>query len=455
MPRFRTSFRGRLIIGAIIWIFAGLGVSWIVLAELFRTHAESEFVDELDHHTTELVNLTGTDAEGRLRLQVPLSDFRFMAPLSGYYWQIERPTGETLRSPSLGSARLALSLDFSALPTERHVRLAGPTGELLLLERVVALGAQKEPVRFAVGTDQRLVEEFLATFKRTLALSLGTIALGLIVAAFAQIAIGLRPLGRIRVALLAVRRGETRRLPTDLPAEVAPLAANVNALLDTNEEMIRRARVQAGNLAHALKSPLAVMMDEGMRLEAAGNGGRAVIEQCQRMRRQIDYQLARTRAAVSRISGASATRIGPTIDAIMNAVGRLYHDRGLRFDQDPLNRDIVVACEVEDLEEILGNLIDNAAQWSRSRVKVAVTAPRGGVVRVAVEDDGPGMPPEARERVFGVGERLDESIPGTGLGLAIVRDVVTLYGGRTWIDKSMLGGAAVYVELPAEGQVTV
>jgi len=446
----RGSFRARLITGAVIWIALGVGVSWWVLSELFHRHAISEFVDELDHHGTELVNLLQVDASGRLSMRATLSDHRFLTPRSGYYWQAELPNGAMLRSQSLEAARLGSHLEYASFGAHRQVAMDGPTGQLLLLERIARLDGNGAVARVAIGMDQRLVDEFLTSFKRTLGLSLGAIAVGLIGAAFAQIAYGLRPLGRIRQALQAVQRGDAQRLPPDLPHEVAPLAANVNALLDAKEAMIRHARVQAGNLAHALKTPLAILQDEGRRLNAAGQDGQQVLAQCERMRRQIDYQLAKARAAASRMDDLGATSLGPALRRIIDTVARIYRDRNLRFEMvDPV-ANLIVPCEAEDLDEVLGNVIENAAKWARSQVRVRVHADVATVC-IVVEDNGPGMPLEARERVFKAGERLDEQTPGTGLGLAIVRDVTTLYGGRCWIDKSELGGAAVFLEFPVSG----
>lgn len=444
-----TSFRIRLIVSALIWIAIIVVAIWFALNQIVRTYVGNEFLDELDHHSTELVNLAELDANGQLTIRVPLSDHRFTKPASGFYWQLERATGETLRSPSLVDARLSLTLDFSRLADETKGYAIGPTGETLTLERIVIFGSRQEALRVAVATDTRLIDELIEKFRRTLAIALAATALGLIGAAMAQIAYGLRPVGRIRAAVQAVRLGKTPRLPADLPDEVAPLAANVNALLDANEEMIRRARIQAGNLAHALKTPLALLYDEGHRLEAAGHGGHAIIEQCERMRRQIDYQLAKARAAVSRNGHIGSTRIGPIIRAIVSAMERLYRNRNLTFDIIEADPEATVDCESQDLDEIFGNLLDNAAKWSHTKIKVVVTAPSNGVVRITVEDDGPGMPVEARDLAFEAGRRLDEMVPGSGLGLAIVRGIAEAYGGRAWIDGSDLGGAAAHVELPS------
>lgn len=385
--------------------------------------------------------------DGHPTLRQPLSDRRFFEPQSGFYWQIELATGEAVLSPSLEGIRLQLGVYAGQDTADRRSYVQGPTGTMLLLQRSMQLPEASEPLRIAVGTDTRLVGELLARFNWMLAASLGAIAVGLIAAIIAQVSFGLWPLSRIRKALGAIHRGEIIRLPTNLPSEVKPLVESLNGLLATNEEVVRRARAQAGNLAHALKTPIAILIDEAERLAAKGQDGHAILEQCERMRRQIEYQLAHARAAASRGKPTASVLAGPAIEAILAAVGRLYRERALEFEIKNEVPDAIVACEAEDLDEMLGNLIENAAKWAKSRVRVVVS--RGAnTIHIDVEDDGPGMPEDARERVFEAGERLDEQVPGSGLGLAIVRDVANLYGGRAWIGQSVLGGAAAHLELP-------
>ena len=445
----RHSFRLRLIAGAAIWISVGLAMSWFAVVDLFRTHVTSEFVDELDHHGTELAGLIEYAPGKPIAIRQPLSDRRFFIPRSGYYWQIDLPDGGGLRSGSLESAHLPADLRFDSAPPEHNSVHRGPTGEALMLERILPAKGDRPALRVTVATDRAQVEAVLADLRHTFAFSLVFIAAGLIGAAMAQVTIGLLPLNRVRDALAAIRRGAASRLPEDLPSEVAPLASSVNALLGANEEVVRRARIQAGNLAHALKTPIAVMMGEANRLQAAGLDGSLLLEQCQKMRRQIDYELAKARAAASRESLGLAAPLAPAIGAVVSALERLYHDKPVRFDVEIAEPDAIVTCDREDLEEILGNLVDNAAKWSRGHVLVIAGPAGAGRIRLAVEDDGPGMPVADRERVFRAGERLDEQIPGTGLGLAIVRDIAELYGGAAWIEDGGLGGIRACVELPA------
>ena len=447
-PGFLRSFHARLIAGTLVWIFAGVGIGGLLLANVVRGHVEFEYVEELAHHSEELFNLIEPSADTAIHLRAPLSDRRFLTENSGYYWQIERPDGDSLRSPSLGAARLSLGLAFDRPGQTVQTQAPGPTGKVFLREMVVTLAGGRGPARIAVGTDQRLVGELLASFNWTLATTLSILGLGLVAGAYAQISFGLSPLRRLRRALRHIQRGEAAHLPTDLPQEVAPLAASMNELIDAKDEMIRQARIQAGNLAHALKTPLAILLDEGERLRAEGRDSSEIVAQCARMQRQIDFQLAHARAAASRIGPIVGTNLGDALHVVMRAVERLNQGRGLRFTLVPDHLDARVLCGSEDLDEILGNLLDNAAKWARSAIQVSAQ-PIDGFLRITVEDDGPGMPADARERAFLPGERLDEQKPGSGLGLAIVRDVTGQYGGRTRLDQSPMGGAAVIVELPS------
>lgn len=444
------SFRYRLILGAVVWIVLGVVVSGIVLSSLFRDHVREQFDWELNDHAAELEILLGRDQQGRLFLRQELSDPRFQPTDSGYYWQIQGPRGEIIRSSSLRDFTLPLPSESSGDASERELMIDGPTGPLIVLLRRTRLDGAGEPVTIAMGSDKRYLDAALLSFERTLAISLGVIALGLMAAAYTQIRYGLQPLDRLRKAIRAVRSGQSRRLPEDLPLEVNPLVTELNSLMDANEAIAQQGRIEAGNLAHALKNPLAILMDEGARLVASGQAepGHLLLQQCGRMRRHIDYHLARARAAASRSGPGVATRFGPALRAVIAALARLHQGRGVAFEVEEIPDDAMLACDVEDLNEMLGNLVDNAAKWARTRVRVSARTKEGSTLIVRIEDDGPGMPVEAREIVFKAGERLDEQTPGSGLGLAIVRGLATRCGGRAWIEESDMGGAAACLELP-------
>ena len=253
----------------------------------------------------------------------------------------------------------------------------------------------------------------------------------------------------LRAALAAVRRGEQHRIEGIYPTEVQPLVTELNALLDHREEAVRRALAKAGDLAHGLKTPLAVIAHETDRLIAEGNGEAAatIHQQLDRMQRQIDFHLAHARAAGSAATLGARSAISESVDALIRTLQRLHAERGLTIDARVTTAH-AARVQREDLEEMLGNLLDNACKWARSRVAVGsmITGTR---VVIAVDDDGPGLDPALRQSVLQRGARADEAVPGSGLGLAIVRDLAEIYGGSITLESSTMGGLYARLELPA------
>ena len=441
---FRQNFRARLILGAVLWISIGMAISGFVLAGIFRNVIAIQFDHDLLDHASELAALVEIDPQLKPFVHRDVSDPRFTPARSGLYWQVQLQSGESLRSPSLEGA---LYLPSGANSEgAKPFSVDGPTGPMRLIRKELHPTHLKEPLRISVGVDERLIDEEMKQVHFSLAMSLGIIALGLIGAAYAQIAFGLQPLLRIRQAVAEVRSGRLKQLPDDLPAEVLPLVTELNAMIVANLNMVERARVLAGNFAHALKMPLAILMNEGRELEQRGHpeAARVLLEQSSHINLQIDYQTARARASALANAGASSA-LAPTIQNVIGAYSRLASSRAKTFEfHGPSN--VVVACDPNDLTEIVGNLIDNAAKWSRERVVISVLDLKN-VAQIKVEDDGPGIPPEHRETVFGIGKRLDEKMPGSGLGLAIARDLATLYGGQLWLGHSDLGGATACLTL--------
>lgn len=444
-----NSLRARLLVGAAIWVVVALAFSDFAISSLFRQHVTSQFVHELDDHLSELQGLTIMGPGGPSLIR-PLSDPRFSVPESGFYWEIAQPDGAVLaRSPSLASDTLRLSPASAASGPEK-TRLLHSGEPVRLIERVGAVGESGPTLRFSIAGEERQLESVLRQFNRLLDGSLAVLAIGLIGAAAAQVAFGLRPMRRLRRDLSAVRSGQAEQLPAEFPEEVRPLVSDLNAMIRGNREMVRRARAQAGNLAHALRGPLAILADEARRLAETGETDAAAVlnSQCEAMKRHIDYQTARTRAAATRAGPAAHTFPAAAAGAIISAVGRLHSTRSLVY-ENQLSTALAVACDVDDLNEMLANLIENAAKWAKGRVRLSDDPGSSpDRVRLTVEDDGPGVAPDHREAVFGIGERLDERIPGSGLGLAIVRDLAELYGGRVSIEDSILGGAKAVLELP-------
>jgi signal transduction histidine kinase len=264
-----------------------------------------------------------------------------------------------------------------------------------------------------------------------------------------QVRKGLSPLKHLRDRLLNVREGRDRRVEGRYPAEVQPLVNDLNALLDHRERAVSRAVAQAGDLAHGLKTPLAVLSHEAERAAAAGQHEIAatITQQVERMRRQVDYHLAHARAAASGAAPGARCSVLASADAIARTLARLHADRGVSIDV-AVAPDHAIRGQREDVDEMLGNLLDNACKWARSRVALSSAAVNGAVV-ITVDDDGPGLDPSMREAVLQRGVRADEAAPGSGFGLAIVRDLAELYGGRIALDASPQGGLRARLQLPA------
>jgi len=259
---------------------------------------------------------------------------------------------------------------------------------------------------------------------------------------------GLTPFAALRARMNAVRDGREQRIEGDFPGEVQPLIDDLNQLLASREEAVRRARATAGDLAHGLKTPLAVLTHEADRAEQGGHReiANAVRQQVERMRRSVDVHLAHARAAGSGATLGAIASVSASAQSLGRTLNRLYSSRGIRVDVLACGQD-VVRCQPEDLDEILGNLLDNACKWAASRVEISASADTSRV-SIFVDDDGPGIPEELREAVLRRGVRADEAAPGSGLGLAIVRDLVEIYGGSIALEASAMGGLRVVVRLP-------
>jgi signal transduction histidine kinase len=265
-----------------------------------------------------------------------------------------------------------------------------------------------------------------------------------------QIRFGLQPLKNLRAGLSAIRRGEAERIPGEYPQDIAPLAQDLNLLLDTNREILERARTQVGNLAHALKTPLSVIVNE---VENAPDDVAAKVrEQAAVMRDQVNYHLDRARAAALAGTLGSVTEVEPVIAALTRTFAKIYRDKDLAI-ETAIPPGARFRGERQDLEEMAGNLIDNACKWAAMRVSVTVEVRREddrSWIVIHVDDDGPGLPPESREQMPKRGRRLDETKPGSGLGLSIVGDVAALYRGSLKLAEAPLGGLRAVLELPGD-----
>jgi signal transduction histidine kinase len=274
------------------------------------------------------------------------------------------------------------------------------------------------------------------------------VAVIFILAGVAQVRSGLSPFDELRARLSAVREGRDRRIEGRYPSEVQPLVSDLNALLDHREQVVTRAIAKAGDLAHGLKTPLAVLSQEAERADAAGHHELAatVSLQVERMRRQIDYHLAHARAAASGATPGARCSVAASAEGLSRTLLRLHADRGLTIAVHVCPEHIVRG-QREDLDEMLGNLLDNACKWAQSRIEVASSATDTAIV-ITVDDDGPGLDASMRDVVLQRGVRADQAAPGSGLGLAIVADLAELYGGSISLDSAPAGGLRARLQLP-------
>jgi signal transduction histidine kinase len=441
-----SSLRNRFLFSTFAWIGIGLILTGIMVSSLFRTYITDGFHDEMRIHIEELAALTAVDPTGQPVVLRRLSDPRFIPAQSGFYWEVRRNGFAPLRSPSLGNGDISGVLATSA--GKRWAITDGPMGKTLEYGMVIASKTGGPPLHLSIASDLRLLDNILDEFRAPLAWELGAFAILMVAAGLVQINYSLKPLARLKLAIADVRDGHASKMEGVYPGEISPLVSDLNQMLETNREMIRAARVQAGNLAHGLRTPLAIMVDEAQRLNERGEAESAetLSRECGRMQRYIEYYAARARsAALAKIPGQKAS-LRKTIEPIVAALLRLHDGRKIELCLGKFP-DVIIGCDEVDLEEMTSNLIDNACKWAESRVMVSWMHD-ANVVRIFVDDDGKGLAPSKREAVFNAGERLDEAVPGTGLGLTIVKDLVHVYGGTIRLTESTLGGLRAELALP-------
>jgi signal transduction histidine kinase len=371
---------------------------------------------------------------------------RYSEPYSGRYWQVSTKGRPDFRSRSLWDRTILLDLD-GPCPETCLARYEGFPGEpLRIAMRDAIIPGSPEVHRFAVAESASVLDAQVAAIRRTLWIALGALSVGLFALAWLQTAVGLLPLKRLSNAIAGIRSGRFTRVPlSEVPPEVGPLVHELNALLDHNAEATEAARRHAGNLAHALKTPLSVLLNAAD--ENAPDLGTTVRREVLAMRRHVDHHLARARAAARRSDAAARAAVRPAVERIAAALTRIYADRGITIDIAG-DRSGVFRGEAQDLDEMIGNILDNAAKYGGGRV-FATLVNHPGTVEILVEDDGPGIPEAVRGRLFARGARLDTDKPGTGLGLAIVQDLAEIYGGSVTLGKSEdLGGLSVRLVLP-------
>jgi len=429
-----------------------------LLAYLFQQALERNFDARLRAILDGLLANVELATDGSPVMSGRISDPRFTIPLSGWYWQVSPPKLRTLRDLASES-----SLEKRLIPTEADLQTRGPDGvasfyirdsngaQLRGIEQKLKLFGGEEFSFLVAGNFDELKDEILA-FQRALYGVLGLLGFGLLAAIFLQVRVAMKPMQRMQLALSNIRAGKAERLEGEFPDEMQPVAEELNLLILAGTEIIDRARTQVGNLAHALKTPLSVLTNE-----AQGNKsdfGTKVSEQVQIMRDHVNLYLDRARRAARAQTLGAATDVEPVLAALGRTIMRINQDRGVKIDVSVASG-LKFRGEVQDLEEMAGNLIDNAAKWSKQAVKISaapIIDPIDGTqnwLMITVDDDGPGLPANKRAEAVKRGKRLDETKPGSGLGLSIVTETASMYSGNLALGDADIGGLRVQLRLPA------
>ncbi len=458
-PRFFRRMSFRVIAGSTLLVALALLIVSYIIGDLYRGAIERRFDALLSAHMFSLVAGTNVTAANQLVGAPQIGDQRYQQPGTGWVWEVV-PASSTVRG-RLASGFLTEMLvppTLEAVPFnsafERRYNLADSEGRTLrVLETEVQLGTETTIARFRVaGNLQEVADETHGFFRQTVSF-LGIVGALMIAVNAAAIVLGLRPLDRARSALGKVRAGEADRLNGAFPLEIEPLAQEINALIDNNKRIIDRARVQVGDLAHALKTPLAVILNETN--AAATPAAQTISDQAGLMRGRIEHYLQRARIAAQTGTIAYRTEAGLVLEKMLRVFKKLNPDK--TFELEAPSKPLWFAGETQDLEEIIGNLLENAAKWSRNSVRlsmeeVAFFESNPPMLEIRVEDDGPGIPGEKRIEALARGKRLDETKPGTGLGLSIVAELVREYHGKLSLGESASGGLKVTVALPLAAQ---
>ncbi len=450
------SLQARLIAAAAVWTVLGLVVGGFLLSGVFRSSVQSDFDARLKFDLDGMIAAAEPGPAGQVSLRGRFTDPRFERVYSGWYWQIA-PDGKSKNEPQISRSlwdhtikvddtvtRGGVQWSHGAGPEAQHLRIVSRHVEFPISDTPSPTDTQS--YRFLVAGDSTQVENEVAQFNITLLWSFVVLGIGLLSGIYIQVRVGLLPLRRLRLALARIRDGHARKLDGKFPAEIAPLATELNAMIEHNAEVVARARTHVSNLAHFLKTPLSVITSEAS--AQPGPLADSVVKQVGTMRRQVDHYLARARAAGAVNMLGNRTAVLPVIEDLARVLDRIHAERDILIALDQAGN-LCFRGERQDLEEMAGNLMDNACKWAKSHVAVSARRVSGTQLEIVVGDDGPGLSLEELSRVGGRGERLDESVPGSGLGLAIVRDIARLYGGSLSLGRSSIGGFEARLTLPA------
>ncbi len=452
------SLRARIVLVGVLALAPMLYGAHFVLNQLFVRHVTVQAESDLRVTLEQLAAGVVIDTSKRsMTVKEPQGDPRWSKVYSGAYWQVNAPErvfpDGVLRSRSLWDFVLTIPGDQLA-QGEIHIhRLSGPNGQQLLASERTVMVEDAEgtvPVRLIAARDLREINQAIDNFAEQVSQYLVALALVLVLLFVIQVSIGLAPLKRLNRSLDRLRRSETENLEGNFPVEVRPLADNLNGLLSQHRRHVERARSISGNLAHALRTPLTVMANAAADPKSTSEELRQLIRsQTALAHKQVEWHLKRARMAATTGSSGRQCSVVTVVDGIIGVMKRVHADRALTIRSDAVDPKATFLGEQQDLQEILGNLVDNACKWAKSQVVVSARVSGRGLV-IRVEDDGPGVAPDRYSEILQRGVRIDELVPGTGLGLSIVAELVTLYDGTLRFSSSSLGGLVAEVTFSAE-----
>lgn len=436
------SILSKLLFLAAIWCLASITIAALALIFLFKSHVTAQIEEELASHVIQLVSLTEPDGEGSFRLRNEMADPRYTRPASSWVWQIQRDGKVLLQSASLGPTG---ANNVLAAPVGEVGEITGPLGaNLTSLARQITPRFSQERLTFVVARPSDQVRAAVAQFRNIVLAVLVLFGLGQIATAAWLVRMGLKPLSDLRQWVARMRRGEARSETTVWPSEIRSVAQEIEELESHVDRLVDRARGQAADLAHTIKTPLSVLRQIGETIE--GPDADQLRRQNDRIDAALDRHLARVRVSGR---GKAQVNVGTVVKDLQLALEKTLELKGITLRLN-LAEDAVVTCDENDLYEVVGNLMDNASKWAASEIAVTTTI-GNDQLSIAVEDDGPGIGPEDAASILERGHRADLQRPGHGLGLSIVSELVTLYSGELSVDSSPKGGARLTVSLPMGG----
>ena len=445
-----NSLAVRLFFSATVWIILTLVSAGLLLSDLNKNSNFKAFDDRLNLSLETLIGASRLDSSDGITVVSTIGDPRYFQPYSGWYWQINDGAKTLARSRSMWDQVFTIDKRLiggrsqfvsQVQSNDRQVKKIEKK-KLHIIQRKISFPGYKNLVTFTVSGDTQEYQENIKKFDNTLSTILIALGVGLMFAVFLQVNFGLLPLNKIKTALFKIRNGDEKNLQDPYPLEVQPLATEINNLLEHNEKIIKRAKTHVGNLAHVLKTPLAVVSNE------IDENDKILSTQVQLMKRQIDRYLKKAHLdSVGKVT-KEKINIVELSNKMIRIFLKLYPSKDIQMSSN-LEKGYVLSS-FEDMEEVIGNIVENSCKWAGKRVLLEIKESNDNNIHMVFSDDGPGLPQDKMKKVFARGFRLDEQTPGTGLGLNIVKDIVETTKGKVWLTKSSeLGGLEVNIKLPS------